>query len=424
MRAALGAAAAAAAADPPAAAVLAAAACLLLRSLLLLLWPRAAAGASRRGFGSGENGFWNRRIRTERPVHARKHHRLEKTWVYTGAAAAPSLEACARGLGAAESARDAAFRAPLTGHLAGRQTWQALPASHPLKAVQDALAFDPSANVNAGDKLLRAQQLAAASRDPLLANPAPPRGAPSVSPQAALELGWDFYATLQCEDGHFAGDYVRRRRGAARRGAAAQRPCQLCARLLGPPAPRAHARAHAPPPEWAAVPTHPASPLPSPPRPRVLLRRRHRCAGRPHVPHARLHHHVPRGGHPAGRPRVRDAHVPAEPPADGACARCVRARVACERVLHACVRAARACAFRLRARSILACVRACPCSAPLLHPPPTAAAAGSTHWPRPSLSAAGRWLGPPHRGPLDHVRHHHELRRVPVRVSLCVWGTC
>lgn len=35
---------------------------------------------SRRGFGSGENTLWNRRIRTERPVHAQKHYQLEKTW--------------------------------------------------------------------------------------------------------------------------------------------------------------------------------------------------------------------------------------------------------------------------------------------------------------------------------------------------------
>ena len=201
---AVGDAARSAAGDPHTALVLAAVAALLARALLRALWPQ-----PRRGFGSGENAFWNRRIRTERPVHARRHHQLEKTWVYTGAAAAPSLEAAARGLGAAESARDAAFRAPLTGHLAGRQTWQALPASHPLKRVQDALSYDPSVNVNAGDKLLRAQQLAAASRDPHLANPPAPRGAPSVSPQEALELGWDFYAALQCDDGHFAGDYVR-----------------------------------------------------------------------------------------------------------------------------------------------------------------------------------------------------------------------
>lgn len=106
------------------------------------------------------------------------------------------------------SATDPQTKAPLTGHLIGRQTWQALPASHPLKGVQDALSFDPSVNVNAGDKLLRAQQLAAAGGDAYQANPSEPRGTPSVTPQEALETGWDFYASVQCEDGHWAGDYV------------------------------------------------------------------------------------------------------------------------------------------------------------------------------------------------------------------------
>ena len=34
----------------------------------------------KRGFGSGENDLWNRRIRTDRPVHVRKHHTLERQW--------------------------------------------------------------------------------------------------------------------------------------------------------------------------------------------------------------------------------------------------------------------------------------------------------------------------------------------------------
>lgn len=72
---------------------------------------------------------------------------------------------------------------------------------------QDSLAFDPSRNANAGDKLLRAQLLEEAGEDPSLANPTPPRGSPSVSPEAALALGWDFYEKLMSEDGHWAGDY-------------------------------------------------------------------------------------------------------------------------------------------------------------------------------------------------------------------------
>lgn len=47
-----------------------------------LLWRIVARCRRRnkRGFGSGENSFWNRRIRTERPVFAKKHYQLEKTW--------------------------------------------------------------------------------------------------------------------------------------------------------------------------------------------------------------------------------------------------------------------------------------------------------------------------------------------------------
>jgi hypothetical protein len=114
----------------------------------------------------------------------------------------------AAGVGAGKtSAVDPGTKGPLTGHLVGRQTWQALPASHWMKGVQDSLTYDPSVNINAGDKLLRAQQLAAHSRDPALANPPPPRGSPSVSPQQALEAGWDFFASIQTDDGHWAGDY-------------------------------------------------------------------------------------------------------------------------------------------------------------------------------------------------------------------------
>ena len=87
----------------------------------------------------------------------------------------------------AVSATDAATGATLTGHLIGRQTWQVAPpltlpprgskggksgtaaavareeeeAAH---ALQSSLHFDPSVNVNAADKLLRAQLLGEAAR--------------------------------------------------------------------------------------------------------------------------------------------------------------------------------------------------------------------------------------------------------------------
>ena len=189
-----------AALDPYLTAALAA---VLVLYLAYALRPRAVMG-----YGSGSNSLWSRRIRTDRPVHNRVHHQLERAWVYMGAGGSADLRAVSRGLAAqARSGTDARSKAPLTGHLVGRQTWASLPAGHPLQGMQDGLAFDPTANVNAGDKLLRAQRLAAAGRSPALATPGAPRGAPSVTPQEALALGWDFYAALQCEDGHWAGDY-------------------------------------------------------------------------------------------------------------------------------------------------------------------------------------------------------------------------
>ena len=66
-------------AHPVAAAVAAAfAACALIT--FLMFRPQKAA----RGFGSGENASWNRRIRTDRPAHVRKHHLLEKRWCVRG----------------------------------------------------------------------------------------------------------------------------------------------------------------------------------------------------------------------------------------------------------------------------------------------------------------------------------------------------
>ncbi len=62
--------------------------------------------------------------------------------------------------------------------------------------------FDPSENVNAGDKLLRAQLLSRSS------NAAEqPCASPSASPEGALARGWEFYASLLSDDGHWTGDY-------------------------------------------------------------------------------------------------------------------------------------------------------------------------------------------------------------------------
>ena len=55
---------------------------------LAAVWAAAACCCRRprplRGFGSGENSFWNRRIRTDRPVPRPKHYKLEHPWCARG----------------------------------------------------------------------------------------------------------------------------------------------------------------------------------------------------------------------------------------------------------------------------------------------------------------------------------------------------
>ena len=58
--------------------VLAATAALALA--LALYYAVCAPALSKRGFGSRENNAWNRRIRTDLPVHVKKHYQLEKQW--------------------------------------------------------------------------------------------------------------------------------------------------------------------------------------------------------------------------------------------------------------------------------------------------------------------------------------------------------
>jgi len=189
---------------------------------LIALWawlrPR-----SKRGLGAGENARWSRRMRTDRPVHVSKHHRLEHVWLYTGPA--PLAAAALPGSG------------PLTGSLRGRQTWSPAPAAaqagaggggasadagwspavRRAAAAQAAAAFDPSEAVNAGDRLLRAQLLGAARAagggggGEADANPPPARGAragAAVAPAQALADGWAFFARLLSPDGHWPGDYA------------------------------------------------------------------------------------------------------------------------------------------------------------------------------------------------------------------------
>lgn len=186
--------------------------------------------APKRGYGSGENNRWNRNIRTERPVFKKKHHKLEHVWMYAGAGADVNLDVARKGqelavwalCGSGQSvslcrgggmgfwvqvtASDAFSGGPLSGHLIGRHTWKPVKNAS-LKAFQDSLTFDPTVNVNAGDKLLRAQLLRENGGNPHDANPGNPRGSPSITPQEALQLGWEFYGKLLTDDGHLAGDY-------------------------------------------------------------------------------------------------------------------------------------------------------------------------------------------------------------------------
>lgn len=175
----------------------------LVALLLIVIWAARRRSTPRptRGFGAGENSWWNRRINTARPAHpAGRHHKLEHAWVYAGAgvpgvSTQPDLnlppELRAGPLGT-QTARDPATGCPLSGHCIGRQTWRPAAKNAPnaaaLKRLQDTLDFDPSPNPHAGDKLLRAQMLAAAGADPALANPGRSRGAASISPQEAMEL--------------------------------------------------------------------------------------------------------------------------------------------------------------------------------------------------------------------------------------------
>lgn len=94
----------------------------------------------------------------------------------------------------------------LTGESAGRQSWDRVdededvqdPASEEEAAL---LTFNPAINPNSSDKILRAQQLRKWTG---------PRPDESNTPSNALEAarkGVAFYQMLQCEDGHWAGDY-------------------------------------------------------------------------------------------------------------------------------------------------------------------------------------------------------------------------
>jgi cycloartenol synthase len=90
-------------------------------------------------------------------------------------------------------------RFPLTGEPAGRQTWYYLDNNNQSNATE--ATFNPAANPNSGDKLFRQQMLSKWK------GPRPDaKSSPSTAKEAASK-GISFYQMIQCDDGHWAGDY-------------------------------------------------------------------------------------------------------------------------------------------------------------------------------------------------------------------------
>jgi hypothetical protein len=103
----------------------------------------------------------------------------------------------------------------LTGEPAGRQTWHFTAASATTTTTTH--PFDPHTNPNSADLIYRTQQL---NRVPSAAThhhhssvvPPPPVPSPSATQEQraagkAAYLGASFYSRLQCDDGHWGGDY-------------------------------------------------------------------------------------------------------------------------------------------------------------------------------------------------------------------------
>ena len=88
----------------------------------------------------------------------------------------------------------------LTGEAAGRQVWwyDATAAKEERSRWTD--SFDPSMNPNSADRIFREAQLARCPDE------APETNPPASATEAARK-GARFYSMLQCEDGHWAGDY-------------------------------------------------------------------------------------------------------------------------------------------------------------------------------------------------------------------------
>lgn len=88
----------------------------------------------------------------------------------------------------------------LTGEAVGRQVWWYDASATTAERPKWTDSFDPSINPNAGDRIFRAAQLTQYSGE------IPDTAAPTSATEAAKK-GARFYSMLQCEDGHWAGDY-------------------------------------------------------------------------------------------------------------------------------------------------------------------------------------------------------------------------
>jgi len=102
----------------------------------------------------------------------------------------------------------ASSRYSMTGESAGRQIWYFEAAKKNSKASakkdneeEEDISFDPSQNSNSGDKVLR---------NIMLRNWKGPRTDEQKRPKTPIEAatkGLAYYQMIQCEDGHWAGDY-------------------------------------------------------------------------------------------------------------------------------------------------------------------------------------------------------------------------
>jgi cycloartenol synthase len=204
----------------------------LLLFCIYLIWLRYERSRPRRGYGSGENSSWNRRIRIDRPAFPSASERPTRSmrfaWSYRGTGGTPlssssrspsltnpDITSSVDGDFSPVTAIDDNSGCVLSGHLIGRQTWTSSSSSSSSSqlSAQNKLSksFTASENPNAGDKIFRAQMLAANGGQPDDAIPPPGKGQVEKTSRStiveALSTGWDFFFKLQCDDGHWAGDY-------------------------------------------------------------------------------------------------------------------------------------------------------------------------------------------------------------------------